>query len=373
MKAAALLLALGAAWASAPELLGPDPGTVGGVIVFEGREFPGFAPLPAQPPYPPDNPPHAAKEALGRDLFMDPLLSGDRAMSCATCHAPDRDFRDGRARGRARQELDLGRKTPSLKNVAYNRSFFWDGRAPSLEAQFFMVLQSHDEMNMQPDELQARLKASPEYPARFRAVFGEEGISTRTISYAVAAYERTLRVGETNFDAFLRGEPALLAGQKKALELFKGKARCIVCHHGPNLSDGKFHNVGLRPPFWKKRDLGLQAVDGKKESYRKFRTPSLRNASHSTPYMHDGSLQRAEDLLEFYNRGGDDKKNLDPDIKPLGLTREEILALKALLYSMGERDAGTPLYDHITTAEEESAMHGRPMPAPVGDPGSYKY
>lgn len=327
-----------------------------GMVEVDGRYFPDFAPLPPVP-YPADNPPSSKKEDLGKTLFFDKNLSRDRAMSCSTCHDPKLDFGDRFDRAHGRDDKVLLRRTRSLKNVAYNRTFFWDGRAPSLEAQFFVVLQNHDEMDMDPRELASRLRESPAYRGRFEEVFPGEGISTRTISYAIAAYERTLRVGDSVFDEYLRGDARDMVKPNYAgMKLFKGKARCIVCHNGPTLSDGKFHNTGLRPRPDGEEDLGRERIDRLASSRRSFRTPMLRNSSHNTPYFHDGSIGPIERLLEFYNQGGQLKEGLDPDIRPLHLTRVEILQLKSFLYTLGEKDYdhSRDKYEHRLSAQEEA-------------------
>ena len=310
-----------------------------GMVEVDGRFFPDFALLPPVP-FPADNPPTPKKIQLGETLFKDKRLSGDGLLSCSSCHDPKLDFSDDFDRAHGRGGKELFRRTRSLKNVAYNTSFFWDGRAATLESQFFDVLRSPDEMNMDPQALVERLKEVPAYRSRFQDVFGTEGISTRTISYAVTAYERTLRVGDTILDEYLRGEvhdmvPPALAG----MALFKGKARCIVCHNGPTLSDGKFHNTGFSPAKYAREDLGRERVDGSQASRRKFRTPMLRNSSRNTPYFHDGSVGNIEVMLDVYNRGGDVKEGLDPDIRPLHLTRRELLQLKTFLYYTAEKDS----------------------------------
>lgn len=350
---AAALVVLCLARASASQAPKEEASPPGPLVELDGRLFPDFAPLPPVP-HPPDNPPDPRKVELGRTLFFDKRLSGDGKLSCSSCHKPDVDFTNELPKARGRGGVELFRRVPSLKNTAYNAVFFWDGRADTLESQFFEVLRNPAEMDMDPRTLVERLDGVPEYRAEFRGVFGAEGVSSGTISRAVSAYERTLLVKETVFDRFVGGDAAALNGPSlRGMALFKGKARCIVCHHGPTLSDGKFHNTGLRPARGAKRDSGRERVDGDRRSRGKFRTPMLRNSTRNTPYMHDGSIGAIEDLLEFYNRGGDVGKDLDPDIRPLNLTRREILQLKAFLYTLGEI-GGRNLapYEHQLSPEE---------------------
>lgn len=319
-----LLLALLAAASAAAETPPRAEGPPAGMVEVDGRLFPDLGPLPPMP-HPPENPPTPAKIALGEKLFFDPILSGDRKLACATCHVPERDFQDDLPLAVSRGKT-LKRRTRALKNVGYNRTFFWDGRASTLEEALFFVLRNPKEMDLDPDEAVRRLAADPDYRRRFEEAFGARGVSTVTLSHAIAAYERTLVYKESTFDMILRGDSKVMAGATlNGLALFKGKARCIVCHNGPTLSDGKLHDTGLR---------GSRRLS--KKSDGRFRTPMLRNSSVNTPYFHHGSIGDIEEMIAFYDRGGDAKDDLDPDLKPLGLTPDEKLELKSFLYSLAE-------------------------------------
>ena len=288
--------------------------------------------LPERPADPPQNPTTPGKVSLGKQLFFDPRLSGDNDMSCATCHAPDKAFGDGVALNKGHGGKTLARNTQSCLNVGFFSTFFWDGRASTLEEQALGPIQSPDEMNQDLDQLEAELYAIPDYVAQFQSVFGSKP-QRDGIAKALAAYQRTLVTGPSDFDRYLMGDKsALSADAKRGLELFEGEARCIECHNGPLLSDGKFYRLGVS-----EKDEGRAKITGKKEDRFRFRTPALRNIADTGPYMHDGSLKTLDEVVTFYYRGiprtGTD--GLTPDAPDLGgQSFSEVPYLVAFLQSL---------------------------------------
>ncbi len=281
-------------------------------------------------PVPESNALTEAKVGLGRRLFFDPLLSADRSIACASCHRPERAFSDTVAlsvglHGRT------GRNAPSIVNRAYGRTFFRDGRAASLEATVLQPIQSPVEMDLALSELVARLRGDPSYAGRFTEAF-EDGVTRRNVARALASYVRTLRSGNAPIDRYLVGDPSALSVAAKAgFALFAGKANCVACHVGPTLSDEEFHNTGV---FVGSSDLGRFRVSRREADRGAFRTPTLRNVSLTAPYMHDGSLATLEEVIEFYDGGGNENPHLDPEIRPLGLTSEEKTQLLAFLRAL---------------------------------------
>lgn len=303
---------------------------------------PKLAALPDSSPAPENNPTTPEKAALGKLLFFDPRLSGGNDMSCATCHEPKKAFGDGlpKAKGHAGKTLD--RNAPSLLNVGFHASYFWDGREQSLESQALMPITAADEMHQDLDELEKELSAVPEYVKRFKEVF-DAPPSRENIAQALAAFERTLVSGPSPLDKFLRGDKQALSPlAEEGLRLFTGEAGCIRCHNGPLLSDGKAYRLGVG--FG---DKGLGGVTSKEDDNYKFRAPSLRNVSQTGPYMHDGSLKTLDEVVAFYYRGvpaiGPD--GLPLDVEPLlGRSFSEIPAIVAFLELLsGELPDATPL------------------------------
>ena len=275
----------------------------------------------------PDDEEHSDFEIyLGKVLFFDNRLSFNNKQSCATCHNPDLGFGDGLKKGRGAKGNVLERNTPHLYNLAWNSVFFWDGRAASLEEQALIPLTSPKEMNMTIEILIPKLKNVPYYEKMFRMVYKDEGITKDTIARALAAFERSIIVDNTPFDQYMNGDKiAMSPAQIRGMELFQGKARCTECHDGPNFTNDAFHNIGVGG-----NDQGRKKID-RSANLGAFKTPGLRNTLLTAPYMHDGSLGTLEEVIDFYDKGGTHKENLDKLMQPLNLSADEKSDLIAFL------------------------------------------
>ena len=169
-------------------------------------------------------------------------------------------------------------------NRAYGTSFFWDGRAQTLEQQVLEPVANPLEMASSAREAAARI-----------------GVGEAELRDALASYVRTFLSGNSAFDRYMAGDAAAMsAAEQLGLRLFTGKAGCSSCHVGPNFTDERFHNTGAGDGS----DPGRCAVTGREEDRGAFKTPSLREAARTPPYMHDGSLATLEDVIEFYDKGG---------------------------------------------------------------------
>jgi cytochrome c peroxidase len=285
-------------------------------------------------PAPSDNPITAQKVALGRQLFFETQLSKDGRTSCATCHQPARRFTDGRRLARGVFGREGRRNTPSILNRAYGLSAFWDGRAATLEDQVRAAVAGEQDLGLSMQEAEAVLSRDAAYARAFESAFGGR-VSSTHIAQAIATFVRTRLSGGSRFDRFLTGETtALNAVERRGLELFSGRARCARCHAGPLLSDEAFHNTGVAFRDGRFQDPGRAEVTGSDRDRGAFKTPSLRDVARTAPYMHDGSVARLADVIDFYDRGGRPNPNLDPDIRPLRLTPGEKAALLAFLRSL---------------------------------------
>ncbi len=282
-------------------------------------------------PVPEDNPLTLEKVALGRRLFFDPILSRDYSLACASCHDPRRAFVDGLPIAVGIEDRHGTRNAPVLVNRVYGKAQFLDGRAASLEEQALQPIENPKEFDMTLEEVVTRLKSHSDYAAFFQAAFGREA-NAEDLARAVASYVRTILSGDAPIDRYMNGEREALSEQARAgLRLFRGKANCTACHLGPIFSDEQFHNTGVA---WREGELldpGRFAVTGKEEDRGAFKTPTLREVTRTAPYMHDGSLATLNDVIEFYNRGGNPNPHLDPELRPLHLKEEEKEALLAFL------------------------------------------
>ena len=282
--------------------------------------------------YPDDEPPSTDLVHLGKVLFFDKRLSLNDQQSCATCHNPDLGFGDGVDLSFGTMGNRVGRNSPHLYNLAWNVVFFWDGRASSLEEQALAPIASTEEMNLPLPILVSKLKKVPYYSREFQRIFPDDGITKENISIALAAFQRTIIVQNTPFDRYMKGDlsamsPAAIRGMK----LFEGKARCNVCHMGPNFTDNGFHNIGIGDA-----DIGRQAIQKGVTNYGAFKTPGLRNIILTAPYMHDGSMGTLEEVMRHYNKGGLKVKGLDSLMQPLHLTEKEIYDVIAFMGSLTE-------------------------------------
>lgn len=302
-------------------------------------------------------------ETVGAQLFSDPRLSADGAVSCATCHDPERVFTDGK-------QVSLGvfgrqgtRNAPSLLDLDLFDTFFWDGRETSLDVVVLQPFTNPTELGH--DDLQAvldTLHSIPEYRAGFAAALGRERPDAGDLAGALAAFLNSVERGESRYERFLAtGDPSILTKDEHAgLALFRGKAQCGECHT-PDLgafADNRFHHAGIGfervagnlAPLLARIDrlesegeplgrLVLQDADiaelGRFVATRRprdlgaFRTPTLRNVANTAPYMHDGSVTTLEEAIEreLYYRG----ISLG---RPINLTVEERHQLAAFLRAL---------------------------------------
>jgi cytochrome c peroxidase len=285
-------------------------------------------------PAPADNPITPEKIALGRRLFFEKQLSKDGRTACSTCHQPSRQFTDGQVRARGVLGREGPRNTPTILNRAYGQSAFWDGRAETLEDQARTAITGDRDLGLTMEEAVTRLSASGAYSREFSAAFGAP-VTEAGIAQALATFVRSRLSGNSAFDRFLTGDrTALDAEERRGLELFSGRARCARCHAGPILSDEAFHNTGVAWQDGRFLDPGRAAVTRREGDRGAFKTPTLREISRTAPYMHDGSLARLGDVIEFYDRGGRPNPNLDSEIRPLRLTAGEKSALLAFLRAL---------------------------------------
>jgi cytochrome c peroxidase len=287
--------------------------------------------------------------ALGRRLFFDPVLSASNQISCANCHHPELGWGDGLRQSFGHDRQRGKRNAPSLLNVAEWEHFFWDGRAATLEAQILFPLQDAKEMNQSLDELTDELVAA-DYEERFAVAFGDAEITTVRIARALAAFETTIRSRRSRFDRFVEGDYAALTDEEiLGLHLFRTKARCLNCHHGPLFTDQQFHNSGQHLYGRPQEDLGRFAATGKIADLGKFRTPMLRDVAYTGPYLHHGNILELREVLTMYNSGMPQiiPKSVrdtmtvelvhDPLLQPLGLSDQEVDALLSFLEAISVR------------------------------------
>ena len=294
-----------------------------------------------------------ARVALGRRLFFDPILSADKTVSCATCHRPDHGFASPEPIAIGIKGRKGKRNAPSLLNRAYGQKFFWDGRSTSLEEQAVKPIVNEVELGNSYEALLATLRSDDEIVASFATAFkakekaadspAADLVTKQNIGRALAAFQRTLLIGNSPIDAFQAGDHgAMTTQERQGFWLFESRGGCWKCHSSVNYADENFHNTGVS--FGSKdRDVGRFEVTKKSKDRFAFKTPTLRGVAHTAPYMHDGSLKTLKDVVNFYNKGGAPQDPaLDERMEPLGLSDKEVDLLVAFLKALSRDVSATP-------------------------------
>jgi cytochrome c peroxidase len=289
--------------------------------------------------WPEDNPYTPQKAELGRLLYYDTRLSANNTISCASCHGVDSCFTDLTPVAVGINGQYGARNSPTIVNAAYARQLFWDGRAESLEEQAKGPLANVKEMALDDDvhkayiQCQERINAIPGYRKLFKEVFGSEECNIDMISKAIATFERLILSGNSAFDQYLAGDKsAMTPDQIAGYDLFRRKG-CAQCHIPPVFRSSGFANIGIgmdKP----EPDLGRYNVTHRKSDWGSFKMPTLREVSKTAPYMHDGSMQTLEEVIDYYDRGGNPNPNLDRLMRPLHLSAEEKKQLISFMYAL---------------------------------------
>ncbi len=339
-------------------------------IPFEEEEIPGSENmLPSDVIFPANNPYTEAKFTLGRSLFWDPVLSGQKDIACATCHHPSFGYADGRALSSGVNGSGLGpnrvggdvirRNAPSILNVAFNgmdengnynprfAPMFWDNRADGLEEQALLPILSHDEMRGVAiaeadiiDTVVNRLSNIDEYLRLFEAAFGNQQVNEQRIAQALATFQRTIIANNSPFDEYMNGNEAALSPQEiQGMNTFIDVG-CADCHSGSMFSDFELHTLSVP-------DHPLVSDDGATGNFD-FRTPSLRNLQFTAPYMHNGGFNNLREVLEFYDdisRGNGNSQNpnvndnqIAQEARQLNLNNGEINEIIQFLNALNDDD-----------------------------------
>ncbi len=289
-------------------------------------------------------------------------------MSCATCHDVTRGFTDQIPVSEGIGGQFGKRNAPTVLNTALLQTLFWDGRSPTLDHQARLPILNPIEMGMPNEEAAMKaIRGIPEYQEGFKKAFGRE-MNYEDLGKAIGAFERTLVFAGSPFRRFLGGDQAAISPEAQAgWELFNGKARCMTCHpmnpSNPLGTDNRFHNVGVSARHQDFEGLARKALKAMQEDASEqkldelaigtdmselgrfmvthnradigsFRTPMILNIGITGPYMHDGSLATLWDVIDHYNKGGEDNPFLDGGIEPLALSEEEIDQLVAFLFTL---------------------------------------
>ncbi|WP_299680469.1 cytochrome-c peroxidase [uncultured Tenacibaculum sp.] len=290
------------------------------------------------------------KIIFGRELFNDKSLSKDYSMACATCHVKDLAFTDGKKTFDKNQT----RNTPTVAYSAYQQAFFMDARAGSLEGQVVGVVKNHNEFNMSMDSVVARVINNETYKNKLSDLYKNKRVDYN-IRHAIASYIRSLNSFDSKFDKNIRGEENTLTEEEQlGFNLFMGKAMCATCHFAPvfngtvppNYTDTELEFIGV--PATKDTlnaklspDLGRYELFKTPERKHFFKTPTVRNAGITAPYMHNGVYTTLDEVMDFYNKGGGAGLGIENDYQTLPfdnlkLSKEEIAAVIAFMETLND-------------------------------------
>ena len=292
--------------------------------------------LPSMPE-PSDNAITPARIKLGKALFFDPRLSGDKNMSCASCHNPSLGWADALPKGKGKNSALLTRATPSIINTGYNTIQMWDGRKKNLEDQAIGPMEAQEEMHADIDQVLQFLSDNSHYTKMFRRAYPSEPINTDTLTKALATFQRTVVSNNSPFDQWVKGDSnAMTAQQVTGFKLFMdpNKGKCAVCHSAPNFTDDGFHNLGLASFGDEGPDLGRYSERPLRMMKGAFKTPTLRDISLTAPYFHDGSADSLTDVVVHYVNGGEVKSNLSPNFLAAELSEDETADMVAFLKAL---------------------------------------
>jgi cytochrome c peroxidase len=304
------------------------------------------------PDLPMDNPLIEERVSLGQKLFQDPAFSKDNSISCLACHNPEKGFSDPRRFSIGIHGDPGTRNSMTLFNLAWKKSFFWDGRASSLRQQVLMPVQEHDEMDESLANVAKKLSSDPVYLPLFEKAFGSPKINPEKIALALEQFVLTLTSYRSKFDLAMAGLTQLTPEEQKGFELFMTEfeprmgqrgADCFHCHGGALFTDSQFHNNGLDISS---ADPGLRKVTGRESDAGKFSTPTLRNVALTAPYMHDGRFKTLEEAIEHYSSGVQRSPTLDPNLSKhptegMQLSRADKKALVAFLKTLTDTNLPT--------------------------------
>ena len=273
---------------------------------------------------------------LGRQLFYDPILSKDSTISCASCHLQATGFTHVDHSLSHGIDGKIGtRNSMTMMNLAWSKTFMWDGGVNHLDVQPLNPITSPVEMNETLANVVNKLQKSDKYKSLFFAAFGDENITGQRVLKALSQFELLLVTANSKYDKVMRKEAVFTNQEQNGYQLFKNN--CASCHTEPLFTNGKYENNGI-PLDTTLNDIGRQRITEKSEDYLKFKVPTLRNIQFTNPYMHDGRFKKLTEVIKHYNSLGNNK-NLPKQLqKPMNLTDNERVDLVAFLLTLTDNE-----------------------------------
>jgi cytochrome c peroxidase len=283
------------------------------------------------------NPLDSFKTALGRQLFYDPILSADNTISCASCHSPYNAFsHTDHSLSHGINDQIGSRNAPALFNLAWQKSFMWDGAINHLDVQALAPINHPKEMAESTASVIKKLNANYYYRTLFYGAFNDSLITGERLLKALAQFQLTLISANSKYDLIKNNKDSFTMQEKNGYLLFQ--KNCNSCHTEPLFSNYLFANNGLKVDT-SLNDFGRWEVTKKSEDSLHFKTPSLRNLSFTYPYMHDGRFKKLGEVINHYTDGIQQNKTLSGELKnSILLTPNEKVDLIAFLLTLNDKE-----------------------------------
>ena len=273
---------------------------------------------------------------LGRQLFYDPILSKDSTISCASCHLQATGFTHVDHSLSHGIDGKIGdRNSMTMMNLAWSKTFMWDGGVNHLDVQALNPITSPVEMNETLTNVVQKLQKSEKYKSLFVAAFGDEKITGQRVLKALSQFELLLVTANSKYDKVMRKEASFTDQEQNGYQLFK--INCASCHTEPLFTNGTFQNNGI-PLDTTLNDIGRQRVTEKSEDYMRFKVPTLRNIQFTNPYMHDGRFNKLTEVIKHYNSIVVNKRLPKHLQKRMNLTDNERVDLVAFLLTLTDNE-----------------------------------
>lgn len=246
---------------------------------------------------------------LGRKLFYDPILSANNTISCGSCHIQTSAFtHHGHKTSHGIFDQFGIRNSQTVANMAWSRSFMWDGGIHDLDLQPIAPITNKVEMGDTMANVLSKLQHHPQYPALFKKAFGSDNITTANFLKALSQFMVMCISDNSKYDSVMRQQAVFTEDEAAGYAIFKQK--CNTCHKEPLFTDDSFRSNGLRVNA--ANDLGRYMITLNESDKHKFKVPTLRNLEYTTPFMHDGRLFTLDGVLNHYETGIELSQNLDP-------------------------------------------------------------
>ncbi len=278
-----------------------------------------------------------SKVYLGRKLFYEPKLSFNNTISCASCHLSFTAFTHvDHALSHGIFDSIGTRNSPVLINMAWAKSFMWDGAVNHLDMQGIAPIENPVEMGETLRNVTHKLAKESEYTTLFKSAYGDTSITGERLLKALAAFQLTLISSNSKYDKVMARSDKFTEQEAAGFKVFN--AKCNHCHTAPLFTNHGFENNGL-PLDSQLMDLGRFTVSQKKNDIRKFKVPTLRNIEFSFPYMHDGRFESLYQVLNHYQNGVEESKTLHPSLKGgITLSENEKVDLVAFLLTLSDKE-----------------------------------